>query len=42
MPVFVSRTPAPAGAAGGEFDDQMVVDPGGELYGRLIAAGVLP
>lgn len=40
--VFVSRTAQPAGAAGGEFDDQMVWIPVGLLYGRLVAAGVLP
>jgi prepilin-type N-terminal cleavage/methylation domain-containing protein len=40
--LFVSRTPDPAGAAGGEFDDQMVWIPVGELYAKLIAAGVLP
>lgn len=40
--LFVSRPPDPEGAAGGEFDDQMVWIPVGELYGRLIAAGVLP
>lgn len=40
--VFVSRTPDPVGAAGGEFDDQMLWIPVGELYGRLIAAGRLP
>jgi type II secretory pathway pseudopilin PulG len=40
--VFVSRLPAPAGAAGGAFDDLMVWLPAGLLYGRLIAAGVLP
>lgn len=40
--VFVSRTPDPVGAAGGEFDDQLVWIPVGELYARLIAAGRLP
>ena len=40
--LFVSRTPDPAGATGGEFDDQMVWIPVGELYGKLIAAGILP
>jgi len=40
--LFVSRTPDPQTAAGGEFDDQMVWIPVGELYGKLIAAGVLP
>lgn len=40
--LFVSRPPDPAGAAGGEFDDMMVWIPVGLLYGRMIAAGVLP
>ena len=40
--VFVSHAPAPAGAAGGEFDDQIGWIAVGELYARLIAAGVLP
>ncbi len=40
--VFVSRTPDSSGAAGGEFDDMLVWIPVGLLYGRLIAAGVLP
>jgi type II secretory pathway pseudopilin PulG len=41
-PVFVFHTPAPAGAANGEFDDYLVWITVGELYGRLISAGVLP
>lgn len=40
--VFVSRTPDPVGATGGEFDDQMMWITVGELYGRLVAAGRLP
>jgi len=40
--LFVSRTPDPAGATGGEFDDQMLWITVGELYGKLIAAGLLP
>jgi prepilin-type N-terminal cleavage/methylation domain-containing protein len=40
--LFVSRTPDPASAAGGEFDDQMTWITVGELYGKLIAAGALP
>jgi prepilin-type N-terminal cleavage/methylation domain-containing protein len=40
--LFVSRPPDPVGAAGGEFDDQMTWITAGELYGRLIAAGLLP
>jgi prepilin-type N-terminal cleavage/methylation domain-containing protein len=42
-PVFVHTTPAPVGAlGGGEYDDLMVWLPVGTLYGRLVAAGVLP
>jgi type II secretory pathway pseudopilin PulG len=40
--LFVSRTPDPPGAVGGEFDDQMVWITAGELYSKLIAAGRLP
>jgi prepilin-type N-terminal cleavage/methylation domain-containing protein len=40
--LFVSRTPDPATATGGEFDDQMVWITAGELYAKLIAAGLLP
>jgi prepilin-type N-terminal cleavage/methylation domain-containing protein len=40
--LFVFRPPDPSGAAGGEFDDQMVWIPVGLLYGRMIAASVLP
>lgn len=40
--VFVSHTPAPSGAAGGEFDDQVLWIAVGTLYAKLIAAGVLP
>jgi len=40
--VFVSHTPAPAGATGGEFDDQVLWISVGTLYSKLIAAGVLP
>lgn len=40
--VFVSKTPDPAGVATGEFDDMLVWITAGELYGKLIAAGVLP
>lgn len=40
--VFVYHTPAPADAANGEFDDQFTWITVGELYGKLIAAGVLP
>jgi len=40
--VFVYHEPRPTGAQGGEYDDQMVWIPAGLLYGKLIAAGVLP
>ncbi len=40
--VFVWHTPAPVGAANGEFDDQITWIAVGELYGKLIAAGLLP
>ena len=40
--VFVSHAPTPPGAANGEFDDQVAWIAVGELYARLIAAGVLP
>lgn len=40
--VFVSHPPAPVGATNGEFDDQLLWLTVGELYGKLISAGVLP
>jgi prepilin-type N-terminal cleavage/methylation domain-containing protein len=40
--VFVSHTPAPDGAVGGEFDDQVLWISVGTLYSKLIAAGLLP
>jgi prepilin-type N-terminal cleavage/methylation domain-containing protein len=40
--VFVWHTPTPVGAPNGEFDDQMTWITVGELYGKLIAAGLLP
>jgi prepilin-type N-terminal cleavage/methylation domain-containing protein len=40
--IFVFHTPTPAGAANGAFDDQFVWITAGELYGRMISAGVLP
>jgi len=40
--VFVSRTPDPSSASGGEYDDLAAWIPVGLLYGRLTAAGVLP
>jgi prepilin-type N-terminal cleavage/methylation domain-containing protein len=41
-PIFVHHTPTPSDAANGEFDDQFTWITVGELYGKLIAAGVLP
>lgn len=41
-PVFVWHTPTPVGAANGAFDDQMTWITVGELYGKLISAGLLP
>jgi type II secretory pathway pseudopilin PulG len=40
--VFVQRVPDPSTAAGGEFDDLVLVVPVGQVYSRLISAGVLP
>lgn len=40
--VFVWHTPSPVGAANGAFDDQMTWITVGELYGKLISAGLLP
>lgn len=40
--VFISHTPNPQGASGGEFDDLVVWIPVGTFYGRLASAGVLP
>jgi len=39
---FVFHTPTPSDAANGEFDDQFAWITAGELYSRLVAAGVLP
>ena len=39
---FVYHTPAPRGATGGEYDDQMVWISAGLLFGRMVSAGVLP
>jgi prepilin-type N-terminal cleavage/methylation domain-containing protein len=39
---FVYHAPTPAGASGGEFDDQMVWISVGQLYGRMVSAGLLP
>jgi prepilin-type N-terminal cleavage/methylation domain-containing protein len=41
-PAFVSHTPAPANAAGGEFDDLVIWLSPGALFNRMIAAGNLP
>jgi prepilin-type N-terminal cleavage/methylation domain-containing protein len=40
--IFISHTPSPSGATGGEFDDLVVWIPVGLFYGRLASAGVLP
>jgi len=40
--VFISHTPAPSGATGGEFDDQVLWLSVGTLYSKLVAAQVLP
>lgn len=40
--VFIAHTPAPAGAVGGEFDDRLNWITVGELYARMVAAGLLP
>jgi prepilin-type N-terminal cleavage/methylation domain-containing protein len=40
--VYIMHAPAPSGATGGEYDDQMVWIPVGVLYGRMASAGVLP
>lgn len=39
---FVSHTPTPASAPGGEFDDIVIWLAPGTLYNRMIAAGQLP
>lgn len=39
---FVSHPVAPSGATNGEFDDQMVWITSGEVYSRLVSAGLLP
>ena len=41
-PIFVYHTPTDSNFANGEFDDQFTWITMGELYGKLIAAGVLP
>ena len=40
--IFVYHTPTPSTATNGEFDDQFVWITHGELYGKMIAAGILP
>jgi type II secretory pathway pseudopilin PulG len=40
--VFISHTPNPTGATGGEYDDMMVWISVGQFYGRLATGGVLP
>jgi prepilin-type N-terminal cleavage/methylation domain-containing protein len=40
--IFVSHTPTPPDFPNGEFDDHFTWISAGELYGRLISAGVLP
>ena len=40
--LFVWHTPTSSTAASGEFDDQMTWITVGELYGKLISAGILP
>ena len=39
---FVVHTPTPSGAANGEYDDQFTWITAGEVYNRLISAGLLP
>lgn len=41
-PVFISHTPSPSGATGGEYDDMVLWVSVGTFYGRLANAGVLP
>jgi len=40
--VFVYHAPTTSDAANGEFDDQVTWITVGELYGKLISAGLLP
>jgi type II secretory pathway pseudopilin PulG len=40
--IFVYHQPTPSGSTSGEFDDQFTWITVGELYGKMIAAGVLP
>ena len=41
-PMFIWHDVRPTGAVGGEYDDQLVWIPVGQLYARMVAAGVLP
>lgn len=41
-PTFVWHDVRPVGATGGEYDDLLLWIPVGQLYGRMISAGVLP
>ena len=41
-PIFIYHPPTPTTAPNGEFDDQFTWITIGELYGKLISAGVLP
>lgn len=41
-PIFVYHTPTPSDFVNGEFDDQFTWITVGELYGKLVSAGVLP
>jgi prepilin-type N-terminal cleavage/methylation domain-containing protein len=41
-PIFVYHPPTPSDFVNGEFDDQFSWITAGELYGKLIAAGILP
>lgn len=41
-PVFVYHAQTPSDFVNGEFDDQMTWITVGELYGRLVSAGVMP
>jgi len=40
--IFVWHDVRPAGGVGGEYDDMLLWIPVGQLYGRMVAAGVLP
>lgn len=40
--VFVSRTPGTTGSTGGAYDDLLIFNSVGMVYGKLVAAGILP